>query len=239
LGFPVIPSARALIYFAVALAATFPVQAQFLGELGPHFRDKSIQYIGEFDGYHAYIQKNAAGDLGSPLANDILVSKVISVKEHLGVVFRRPADGLFASLGYWNPKDRNRTLSDLEFKVPPPGSVIARAWENVSNPKASSRSKGRQIEWLAVIATEEGRQVRRYFVGPKITTDAKSGLESVPLLLVAEDRFLLMINPRRNEFSPTPTDRFWSPLEKVKYGDIKPDSAPAAILRLLNAERAN
>jgi len=220
------------------LFTLLPLKAQSRAELYPHFRENAFQYVGEFYNNHAYIFKNADGKLGDALADGKYTATIMSAREQVFIVFRRPTDGQFAVVDPSDPEAKKIQPSDLKFQVYPKDSIIVKAWEFASNPQAheSDRANGRLQRWLAVGVDVQTRQTERFYVGAETKTDPKSSFQLTPLLVVTEERLILFLDPANRKYAPVISDSFGSPLDPIKYRDMADDSMAAAVWKQLKQE---
>src|SRR5688572_23140093 len=100
---------RTLAFVACIVVAVPSLRAQtgqHEGELSPHFRGKSFQYVGDFHKNYAYIAKDEEGKLGGALAGGTYVADVISAREQVFLLFRKPMDGQLAMVDLSDPESR-------------------------------------------------------------------------------------------------------------------------------------
>lgn len=226
---------RHFVPFLLAVISAVPLHAQQTGELSPHFTGKGYQYVGEFFRNYAYIIKKEDGELGGKLADNKFMADVISAREQVVILLRRPKDGQLAIMDPSDPEARKSAPADLKFQAAPVGSMMAKSWERASNPKAheADRTKGKEQQWLSVGRDAQPRQTERYYVGTEIKTEPKSSFQFTPLLIITEERMTLFLDPANKKFAPVTTDLLGTPLDPIKYRDMTDGGMAEAVWKLL------
>jgi hypothetical protein len=223
------------LFFALSIIALNATDQQPVGELGPHWKGKQFQYVGEFFKNYIYLIAGEDGNFGGRLADEQYVADVFIMREDIQILFRDPKSGKFAILDPSDQATRAMTAGDWKFQDVPAESIPAKAWQRATNPKnyPGDLRKGRQQEWIYVDSSGEAKQRDSFYVGTEVKNDPKFGYSFVPLLAVNQQRTTFYLDPKNQKFAPVSADMFGTPLDEIKYRKMDEGGVAEAIWKAI------
>lgn len=223
---------------AAALFASPTFGQQGGDELSPYFKDNDHKFVGTFFRNHAYIVRAKSGSLGGELAGGTFVTDLVSVREKIVILLRRPSDNRFAIMELGGQAANNSASSELEFVDAQPGSLLASSWEKAVNAQTlpANHIKGKQQTWIFVDSETLERSIERYNVGTEVKTESKSGLQFTPLLILIEERSTMYIDPKNRKFASVTTDLFGTPLDAFKYREMTLNGLADKVWKLIKSQ---